>query len=436
MADAFVGIDEPSLIDKKVDCVEFVNEDDEVVLQQRIVDRDALTKIARLDSLITGISDVNALLALVASETLQQDVLDALNLIIGRVPTSLEDGRLSVVLPSSQVISLTTLESLATSIRDTVQGTLAIAGTVALDGSTLAALETIHAVIDSGTVALDTPTLAALESITAAVTGSVELGATTLAALEAITATISGTVTVAGTVSVGNFPVTQPVSGTIALDAPTLAALETVNAVIQSGAVVGLDSSTLAALENIVVSGTIALDSTTLTALETITAAVTGTVDLSTSTLAALESITATLSGAVTIGNFPADYPLPDAQVTALTPQTDALTDVQLRASAVSVEDDFATVEHLADQSGTGAVLTFTAATAGEMVWVDVDPDDPADMDLYRCRATVDGSNPTSSLGWVCRPGPNPIPIPMSGTAVKVWAPAGVTVAVQVMQRA
>lgn len=131
-------------------------------------------------------------------------------------------------------------------------------------------------------------------------------------------------------------------------------------------------------------------------------------------------------------------------------PQTDALTDEQLRAApvttnaltraeldeaAVGVADDYAAVEHLPDQAGADAVLTFNAAAAGRMVWVDVDPVDPADTDNYRCRATVDGATPTASVGWVCRPGANPIPAPMVGTTVKVWTPSGVTVAVQVLSR-
>ena len=41
----------------------------------------------------------------------------------------------------------------------------------------------------------------------------------------------------------------------------------------------------------------------------------------------------------VTVSNHPAEYPLPDSQVSTLTPQTDALTDAQLRASALTVAD-------------------------------------------------------------------------------------------------
>lgn len=116
---------------------------------------------------------------------------------------------------------------------------------------------------------------------------------------------------------------------TVELDAATLAALETINVAITAGQLVGLDATTLTALENIVVSGTVALDAPTLAALESITVA--GTVALDAPTLAALETITAAVS------NFPAEYPLPAAQITTLTPQTNALTDTQLRASAVPV---------------------------------------------------------------------------------------------------
>lgn len=128
--------------------------------------------------------------------------------------------------------------------------------------------------------------------------------------------------------------------GTVGLSAATLAALENVTVAIQAGQIVGLDSATLAALEAVTVSGTLALDAPTLAALENVNAAVTGTVALDAPTVAALQAVTATVSGAVSITNFPATYPLPTAQVTALTPpapQTDALTDAQLRATSVPV---------------------------------------------------------------------------------------------------
>lgn len=55
------------------------------------------------------------------------------------------------------------------------------------------------------------------------------------------------------------------------------------------------------------------------------------TVGLSAATLGALET--------VDVGNLPATFPLPAVQVDTLTPQTDGLTDTELRAAAVDVND-------------------------------------------------------------------------------------------------
>lgn len=140
----------------------------------------------------------------------QQEVLDALAALenlsatITNLPANYPDAAAAVLL---------------TAIRDAVQGTLDV-NVVSGGGG-------------PSTVALDGPTLAALESINAAVTGTVELGPIALAALEAITATISnfpvdypdaaaalllttisdalaGTLTVEGTVDVGNWPAEFP----------------------------------------------------------------------------------------------------------------------------------------------------------------------------------------------------------------------------------
>ena len=144
----------------------------------------------------------------------------------------------------------------------------------------------------------------------------------------------------------------------VALDAATLAALETVNAAITNWPVdYPLPAAQVAALtppsdtltdvelratpvpvsgaftitDPVTVEGEVALTAATLAALETINAVCSGTVALDAGTLAALESITATVS------NWPIEYPLPAAQVTTLTPQTDGLTDVELRAAPIGV---------------------------------------------------------------------------------------------------
>lgn len=90
----------------------------------------------------------------------------------------------------------------------------------------------------------------------------------------------------------------------------------------------------------------IELGATTLTALESITATIANLPDdfPDAAVLAAVQAVQTVLEAAldVTVGNFPTEYPLPDAQVTALTPptpQTDALTDTELRAAPVVTRD-------------------------------------------------------------------------------------------------
>lgn len=154
-----------------------------------------------------------------------------------------------------------------------------------------------------------------------------------------------------------------PVNGTIALDSATLAALENITVAVSSGEI-ALDATTLAALESIIVSGTVELGSATLAALETINAVVSGTVALDSATLTALENITATISGSVTV----------DKGTGWVDPQTDALTDAQLRASPVPVSASIDTTGLATDTNqntiisllddGSTFVKTTTAATA------------------------------------------------------------------------
>lgn len=95
------------------------------------------------------------------------------------------------------------------------------------------------------------------------------------------------------------------------------------------------------------------------------------------------------------------------------------------------VADDYAVDRLTADQNGAGAVLTFSPGPLA-LVAVDVDPTTSTDTATYICRATVDGSTPTASLGWRCRSGQTTyLPVPCPGGVVKVFAPTGVFVSVQ-----
>jgi hypothetical protein len=183
-----------------------------------------------------------------------------------------------------------------------------VAGTVALDSASLAALEntsvtgsvsitnlpTTQAVI--GTVELGSTSLAALENTTVivsnlpstqTVSGTVELGTATLNALETIT------------VSVSNLPTTQAVSGTVELGATSLAALE--NTTVTVG-----NFPTSQTVSNFpatqAVSGSVGVNNFPATQV------VSGTVSIGNTPSVSVSNFPATQ--AVTVGNFPATQPV------------------------------------------------------------------------------------------------------------------------------
>lgn len=144
----------------------------------------------------------------------------------------------------------------------------------------------------------------------------------------------------------------------------------------------------------------------------------------------------------VQVSNFPSEYPLPLAQVTELTPQKNALTDAELRASPVEVTgnltitppalqqvaDDYNTGEILPDQTGAGGVLTFTFTSPVQNIWIyAVNP--LALDDLGEVRVDPFGGNPTSTFGIPVSFG-GITPIPVVATTIKVFAQVGVRVTV------
>lgn len=104
------------------------------------------------------------------------------------------------------------------------------------------------------------------------------------------------------------------------------------------------------------------------------------------------------------------------------------LTDTELRASAVQVKDDYQTGEILADQSGAGAVLTFTFTNQQSMVVVH-----SVGANLVS-RADPFGGTPSSTLGVRCDDGV-PVYMPVQTSSVKVFAPTGTTVTVYGLRR-
>lgn len=113
--------------------------------------------------------------------------------------------------------------------------------------------------------------------------------------------------------------------------------------------------------------------------------------------------------------------------VTAAGTQTDALTDTELRAAEVPVSDDYTGGEVLPDQTGSGSALTFTFTDPVKLVVVQPSEDG--------CRADPFGGTPSDTTGIpLVTDVPNFIPVTTS--AVKVYAPAGADVTVWGFTRA
>lgn len=231
-----------------------------------------------------------------------------------------------------------------------------------------------------------------------------------------------------GTVEIANdegnpIPVsgTVAVSGPVALDTGSLAALENITVTVGSAVEVNNDSG-----NPIPVSGTVSVGnfpaSTEIANDSGNPVPVSGTVTVGNQPAQPLTDTQLRASAVpVTVGNFPASQPV-----------TGPLTDTQLRASAVPVSvgnfpttqrvrDDYQTGEILADQSGAGAVLTFTFASAVQLVVLE-----SVGANLTS-RANPFGGTPTASLGVPLRDS-TPTYLPVETSTVRVFAPSGTTV--------
>lgn len=89
----------------------------------------------------------------------------------------------------------------------------------------------------------------------------------------------------------------------------------------------------------------------------------------------------------------------------------------------LAVSDQYANGEVLADQTGAGAVLTFTFANTMDLIWVR----DTGAVTTNVSRVDPFGGTPSASAG-IPLPNNEPIPITRQTTTVKVYAPAGSTI--------
>lgn len=100
-------------------------------------------------------------------------------------------------------------------------------------------------------------------------------------------------------------------------------------------------------------------------------------------------------------------------------------------AGAVPVPfDDYSGSEYLADQPGTGEVLTFTFSEPVQQVWVEMTS--ATDTDTARVR--IDGADPTAAIGTLIHPG-QAQPITGTTTVLKVLAPPDTTLTVWGLRR-
>lgn len=112
------------------------------------------------------------------------------------------------------------------------------------------------------------------------------------------------------------------------------------------------------------------------------------------------------------------------------TPLAQGLTNDQLRAQAVSTQDDYATVLYLEQQtsSAIAPILTFNFGQPVRKVWVRLMAANADDNSTATVRA--DGGDPTATIGTVIDAGVTfPISTPPTN-AIKVLPPVGKTVAV------
>lgn len=125
----------------------------------------------------------------------------------------------------------------------------------------------------------------------------------------------------------------------------------------------------------------------------------------------------------VDVGNLPADYPLPAGQVTTLTPQTDGLTDTELRATPVAVSGTV-TVNEPVTVDGTVGVSSVggTVAVSGPLT----------DTQLRAAAVPVSGpltdvqvrATPLPVSGTVGVSGSVAVTGPLTDTQLRATAPA------------
>lgn len=111
----------------------------------------------------------------------------------------------------------------------------------------------------------------------------------------------------------------------------------------------------------------------------------------------------------------------PTVVVSSITGEVEIKNDT---GNAIPAKDDYQSGEVLADQTGAGAVLTFTFSSAVQLVVVDANG---ATTDI--ARADPFGGTPAATTGIPCRD-EVPTYMPVTTTSIKIFAPSGMAVSV------
>lgn len=110
------------------------------------------------------------------------------------------------------------------------------------------------------------------------------------------------------------------------------------------------------------------------------------------------------------------------------TKQDDIITALRHDTIGLFTQDDYNAGQCLADQSGSGGVLTFNFSTPVNLVVVLSNGTD------LIARADPFGGTPAATQGFVC--GDDiPVYLPVTTSSVKVFAPAGTTISVAGFRR-
>lgn len=142
-------------------------------------------------------------------------------------------------------------------------------------------------------------------------------------------------------------------------------------------------------------------------------------------TVTVVDSVPLTVGGSVAVSNLPATQPVSGTVAVSNLPATQPVSGTVAISGTVAATDTFSGGQVLADQTGAGAVLTFTFSAPVQLVWVL----DTSGVTAAISRADPFGGVPTATTGIPVLNG-TPTPLTVATSSVKVYAPTGTNITV------